>query len=283
MKKSITYYIRKSIPAFNLVQDCSIKRSVLTLLTVSLFMINHAGAANLSHELTELSDETLMHMRGKFISAGEMRYFGVEMVTYWQASTGELIIATANLGVDFTSSNPQIGFMPTITVQQNNAVTSASPAANSNAVVTGGDGLNDVTGVVQNIQVAGVSNGITNTIGLTVEASSTPTHIGLPLVSGSQSLSELTPNGATVNVDLSNNQMGVAVTVPNQGLTIQHIRNTATGGQVQQSAQVGGNLNQIRNLINLKIATDPLHVKLSSEVINSVLSSIRLLAPTGSL
>jgi hypothetical protein len=283
MKKLITYYIRKSVPAFNLFQAYKIKKSVISLLTASLFMINHAGAANLSHELIELSDEALMHMRGKFISAGEMRYFGVEMVTYWQASTGELIVATANLSVDFTESNPQIGFMPTITVQQKNAVTSASPEVNNNSVVTGGDGLNDVTGVVQNIQVAGVSNGVTNTIGLTVEASSAPTHIGLPLISGSQSLSKVTPNGTTVNVDLSNNQMGVAVTVPNQGLTMQHIRSTATGGQVQQSAQVGGNLNQIRNLINLNIATDPLRAKLSSGAINSVLSSIRLLAPTVNL
>lgn len=283
MKKSITDYIRKSIPTFNLLQAYKIKRSVLSLLTASLFMINHAGAANLSHELTELSDETLMHMRGKFISAGEMRYFGVEMVTYWQASTGELIVASANLGVDFTSSNPQIGFIPTIIVQQNNATTSTSPAAQNNSVVSGGDGLDDVTGVVQNIQVAGVSNGVTNTIGLTIEASSTPTPSNLPSVSESQSLSEVTPNGTTVNVDLSNNQMGVAVTVPNQGLAMQHIRSTATGGQVQQSAQVGGNLNQIRNLINLNIATDPLRAKLSSGAINSVLSSIRLLAPTGNL
>lgn len=283
MKKSITYYIRKSIPAFNLLQACKTKRSVLTLLTASLFMINHADAANLSHGLIELSDETLMHMRGKFISAGEMRYFGVEMVTYWQASTGELIVASANLGVDFTGSTPQIGFIPTIIVQQNTTTTSTSPAAQNNSVASGGDGLDDVTGVVQNIQVAGVSNGVTNTIGLTVEASSTPTPTNLPSVSESQSLSEVTPNGTTVNVDLSNNQMAVAVTVPSQGLAMQHIRSTATGGQVQQSVQVGGNLNQIRNLINLNIATDPLRAKLSSGAISSVLSSIRLLAPTGNL
>ena len=283
MKKLITYYIRKSIPVCKLLQTCKIKRPVLALLTSSLFMINQVSAANLNYKVTELSDEILTHMRGKFISAGEMRYFGVEMVTYWRAPTGELIVASANLGVDFTGSNPQVGFMPTITVQQDNSTNAVTPFANNHSLATGGGGLEDVTGVVQNIQVAGISNGVTNTIGLTVEASSAPVHSSLPSVSGSQSLSELTPNGTTIDVDLSNNQMGVAVTVPNQGLALQHIRRTTSGGQVRQLAQVGGNLNQIRNLINLNITTDPQRAKLSSEAVSSVLSSIRLLAPRGNL
>jgi len=201
-------------------------------------------------------------------------------VTHWQASTGELVIATANLGVNFTDPEPQIGFVPSITVQQNDEA--ASPASTQNtSVATGGAGLDNVTGVVQSIQVAGVSNGITNTIGLTVESSSTPTTSNLPSISGSQSLSETTPNGTTASVGLSNNQMDVTVTVPDQGRAIQHIRSTTTGGQIQQSVQVGGNLNQIGNRINLNVKLNPLPSNVSSGAINSVLSSIRLLAPTG--
>ena len=140
MKKLITYYIRKSIPVCKLLQTCKIKRPVLALLTSSLFMINQVSAANLNYKVTELSDEILTHMRGKFISAGEMRYFGVEMVTYWRAPTGELIVASANLGVDFTGSNPQVGFMPTITVQQDNSTNAVTPFANNHSLATGGGG-----------------------------------------------------------------------------------------------------------------------------------------------
>jgi hypothetical protein len=94
-------------------------------------------------------------------------------------------------------------------------------------------------------------------------------------------LSETTPNGTTASVGLSNNQMGVAITVPDQGRAIQHIQSSTTGGQIQQSVQVGGNLNQIRNRINLNVELNPLPSTASSGAINSVLSSMRLLAPAG--
>jgi len=267
-------------PTFNLLQYSQAKKTAVTVLATSLLIVNHAHAATLSNSMVELSDETLSDMRGKFISASQVGYFGVEMVTHWQTSTGEIVIATANLGVNFTGSEPQIGFVPSITVQQNGGGASSTSTQNT-SVATGGAGLDNVTGVVQNIQVAGVSNGITNTIGLMVESSSTPTTSDLPSISGPQSLSETTPNGTTASVGLSNNQMGVAITVPDQGRAIQHIQSTTTGGQIQQSVQVGGNLNQIGNRINLNVELNPLPSIASSGAINSVLSSMRLLAPTG--
>jgi len=253
-------------------------KSVIIILTGSLLVINNANAASLSSQMTELSDQTLSHMRGKFVAPGAVMYFGVEMVTHWQASTGELVTATANLGINFSNSSPQIGFLPTITIQQNSGAATTSSSTQNTAVASGGAGLDNVTGVVQNIQVAGISNGVTNTIGLTVEASSTPTTNNLPSVTGPQTLSQMTPNGTTANVGFSNNQIGVAVTVPNQGRAIQQIRNTTAGGQVQQSVQIGGNLNQIRNRINLSVQTSPLSPNLSSGA-NGFLSSMRLLAP----
>jgi len=282
MKKAINYFINMINPTFNLLQYSQAKKAAVTVLTTSLLIVNQAHAASLSNSVVELSDETLSDMRGKFISSGEMRYFGVEMVTHWQTSTGELVIATANLGVDFTGSEPQIGFVPTITVQQNEGATATPSSTQNDSVATGGAGLDNVTGVVQNIQVAGVSNGVTNTIGLTVESSSTPTANNLPPVSGSQSLSETTPNGTIASVGLSNNQIGVAVIVPDQGHAAQQIRSTATGGQVQQSVQIGGNLNQIGNRINLNVQMKSLPSNVSSGIVNSVFSSMRLLPPTGS-
>jgi hypothetical protein len=279
MKKTIMQLKKSLTPIFSAQASSKIHKSVIIVLTSSLLVVSNANAAALSSQMTELSDQTLSQLRGKFIAPGEIMYFGVEMVTHWQASTGELVTASANLGVDFSNAEPQIGFVPTITVQQNGGSATAPSSTQNTAVASGGAGLDNVTGVVQNIQVAGVSNGINNTIGLTVEASSTPTTNNLPSVTGPQTASQITPNGSTASVDLSSNRIGVAVTVPDQGRAIQQIRNTTAGGQVQQSVQVGGNLNQIRNRINLNVQMNPLSSNLSSSA-SDLLSSVRLLAPS---
>lgn len=198
-----------------------------------------------------ISDAALGHMRGRFVAAGQVMHFGVEMVTQWLTASGQTIIASGNLQVNLAGSAPQVGFKPTITVQQNAATGGANNQGTTS--VSGGDGLQNVNGVVQNIQVAGISNGVTNSIGINVKASSAQPDMQ-PLSASSLNASTTTANGSVATVSLGSNGMNVAVMVPDQGRAIQQIRNVGmNGGQVLQSVQLGGNINQIQNRINISV------------------------------
>ncbi len=223
-------------------------------------------------------DHILGETRGKFISNGQVMNFGVEMVTQWITSTGEVINAAGRLSIDVSGAQPRASFIPNITVQQTtpqNIVVSQG-----NNFVSGSEGLNNVTGVVQTIQVAGNANGIGNAIGVKIRRSDNLTNSP----SGGSSVNSLginTASGSSANVRLANNGMSVGVSVANQGQSMQAIRSVAQGsGQVMQSVRLGGDFNQINNLINLDI-------QLRNNAVNNnlntrdILSSMRHLSDVG--
>jgi ABC-type arginine transport system ATPase subunit len=72
----------------------------------------------------------------------------------------------------------------------------------------------------------------------------------------------------------------VDVNVVDQGQAQQAIRSISQGhGQVLQAVRLGGDLNQIRNLINLEIQTRNTAVSSSANT-QQILSSLRQLSPT---
>lgn len=200
----------------------------------------------------EVSDDVLGETRGKFVSAGEIMTFGVKMVTEWITSTGEVINASGTLAVNMGNGSPSVSFQPSINVHQVQPTTQV--ASSGNNIVSSGQGLENVSGVVQTIQVAGNTNGIGNTIGVSVRRyeQSGNTSPG----TSTSNLNVTTPSGNTAGVALANNGLSVNVNVLNQGQAQQAIRSVSQGsGQVLQSVRLGGDLNQIRNMINLDIQT----------------------------
>jgi len=113
------------------------------------------------HEMQEVSDGDLDHMRSKFARDNQVLYFGVEMVSQWQTPTGNLVTAGANLNIDFQGSGgtPTVQYVPTVTIVQQGAGAVLPQSGNSNGV-SGGAGLANVNGVSQSIQVAGQSNAV---------------------------------------------------------------------------------------------------------------------------
>ena len=232
------------------------QRALVAALAGTLATLPLARAAlppdlNVFDHATVIADDELGHMRGKFVAAGQVMYFGVEMVTQWLASSGQAITASGVLQINLAGNTPQVSFVPTITVEQKAAMGGA--AGQGSAVAAGGGGLQDVTGVVQNIQVAGTSNGITNTIGINVQNTSGQPAEQAP-TTGPLSASTTTASGSVASVGLGSNGMSVAVAVPDQGRAMQQIRQVGMGGgQVLQSVQLGGDVNQIHNRINLNV------------------------------
>lgn len=223
----------------------------------------------------ELSDDVLGETRGKFVSGGQIMTFGVQMVTKWVTSSGEVINASGRLAISMGQGQPRVSFEPVINVHQ--VQVNQIAASQGSNVVSGSKGLDSVTGVVQSIQVAGNANGIGNSIAVSVKRYQG----GNDALSGNSSgnLNVITPSGNAASVSLANNGLSVAVDVVDQGQAQQAIRSISQGnGQVMQSVRLGGSLNQIRNMINLDIQT---RMNQTGPTINQqqVLSSLRHLAP----
>ena len=112
--------------------------------------------------------------------------------------------------------------------------------------------VSNVNGVSQSIQVAGQSNRINNGIDMQVELSSAGQSGGsiANAVQGQAgTMSANASDGTAATVTLSNNNIGVNITVPGQGEVLQQIRNQG----MLQSARIGGDLNQIHNAITMHI------------------------------
>lgn len=224
----------------------------------------------------ELSDDVLGETRGKFVSAGQIMTFGVQMVTEWITSSGEVINASGTLAVNMSNGQPSISFQPVISVHQTQPV--GQPSSQGNNFVNGGGGLENVTGVVQSIQVAGNTNGIGNSIGISVKRYNGSNN--LPGGNTASNLNVTTASGNTAAVGLVNNGLSVNVNVIGQGEAQQAIRSVSQGnGQVLQSVRLGGDLNQIRNLINLDIQTRNTAISSSANT-QQVLSLLRQLSPS---
>lgn len=259
-----------------------VKKSMIsTLCGGALFIANAASGGILPSDISvfaqaeEISDNSLGNMRGKFVSSGNIMYFGVEMVTQWQTSAGETITATADLGVNLSNNTPQVTFKPSITAEQ--SVTSSGATNSGSSVVGGAGGLDGVSGVVQNIQVAGTSNGVANSIGMNVQQISGPVTNQSTGIANENTMSVQTASGSTATVSMVNNALGVSVSVPSQGQTIQQIRSLAMGGgQVMQSVQLGGDQNQIRNMINLNVQMNALSSSMNART-GDVLAGLKIL------
>lgn len=200
--------------------------------------------------MQEVSDNDLGHMRGKFASNNQVLYFGVEMISQWETSTGSVITAGANLNIDFRSNTPSVHYAPTVSIEQSqNTITTQQTDGSNN--VSGGAGLANISGVSQTIQVAGASNSIHNGIDMQVELTSSNQGGSVAnAVSGQAGLVSATASDGTVaTVTLSHNSVGVNVMVPGQGQILQEIRNQG----MFQAARIGGDLNQIHNAITMHI------------------------------
>jgi len=233
---------------------------ITKLLSVSLagsaFMLQPAMATmpdtHIFNHAAELSDEALAGMRGRYVAPGEILYFGVDMVTQWQTSDGRTLNSGVNLSVDKQ-------FHPTITIVTQNSASSsgaASPLSGGHGNVTISGGLGNVSGVAQSIQIGGDGNAIRNDLNMNIKLNASDMNtngaasqgIGLN-GAGSKTIDD---NGSTTTVTLSGNTLSMTVDVAGQGQVLQQIRGGANGNAgFLQSARIGGDLNQIRNVINI--------------------------------
>lgn len=230
------------------------------LLAFSLATPASAGMPDLRpfNNAVEVSDAELAGMQGRFMRNNEIVSFGVEMVTRWQTIDGSLIKEGLSIYVDLsqTAANQ---FSPVLTIYRLAATSASSqvvPASNSQASVSA-NGLDNITGVVQNIQIAGEENSIYNNVqiditgtppGQTAASEGSPGTFASPGIFVFQS-----DSGVTSTYTLNGGLIGYEITLPQeQGKVVQRIQ---SGNGLLQSAQLASSLNRIENQVHLTVGT----------------------------
>lgn len=216
----------------------------------------------------EISDAELGGMRGRFVSANSVMYFGVEMLTQWVTPQGESLSVGLNMSVNLPPQ-PQVSFQPTVTITQRVSMEVldggspvAGPAASGGSVA--GGGVENVVGIVQNIQVAGDANQVNNDVDMALEQGAVmmpEPQTGSTPITGAGTLELISGSGTVTTLKVNEGSFGYAVDVPGQGRVVQEIRGgSLDGGRgLLQSTQLVGDLNQIHNVMRINVGIDSLN------------------------
>lgn len=210
------------------------------MLASLLLPVMPVGASSLFQPI-EISDAEMATLRGRYILPEGIVHFGVTMSTSWRNSSGATIGAQANLSVNNLAAN--------LSVTPLYATGDGNLPSQGQGQIIGGQGLNNVQGISQSVRTAGDYNNGENYVDVNITHSAGPT---------------ISTAGKSWGGDqqFSNEAGAVQVSSVNGGLQMQLQANQGQGvasqsighGGINQQANIGGALNQVRNLTSLSVA-----------------------------
>ncbi|MBE1160404.1 hypothetical protein [Dyella acidiphila] len=141
-------------------------------------LANDDTSSHLGAGIHDVTDQELAGMRGRFtVGDNTVVWFGVQMVSTFQTNTGQVVQGTMNLGLNFSKNpnNPQVSFVPTVTITTPNAPlpTAASVQSTISRSVQSG-GIANVGGLVQSVQIAGDNNATANVTQMNIQSGGAP-------------------------------------------------------------------------------------------------------------
>jgi hypothetical protein len=214
--------------------------------------------------ISEISDDELSTMRGRYtVGDNTVAWFGVSMISTWQTATGQILESTMKVSMDFAhgGNTPKVTFTPTVNITRADVPEPAAAATQVASVAPApvapqtssepqrsvdASGLQNVSGLVQSVQVAGDANAATNSTQLNVREGTAPE---APTVSAPAGTTSITDGAATASASYANGTAGVLLLIAGQGEVQQWIRN----GSVGQSIQLTGDAQQISNRLQLDL------------------------------
>lgn len=279
---------------FSTAQPRATKRRRLLLCAAALwplltaFSLPQSGIEGLG---TKLDDTELSEMRGKFIRADSVSYFGLQLQSSWQGGDGVTTYATLLFKVDFaspggglTAGNPvmMIGWNRDCNDCGDAAmdVVGFGPAAQGDYVaVTGAGtmpvgGLASFQGAVQSQSIAGSDNAVRNDMRIAVVPAATITggnDSGLQPATGTTS--EQFADGDTVSFILDRNNLALSMTANGGSDAVRQ----GVDGNLNQAAQnvlLSSNFNDVRNSIGITIGLADLQ-KADRLRVDNALSAMR--------
>jgi hypothetical protein len=264
MKQSNSASMNKKISA----SDIATKRRPALSVAVALTMVfSSMASANL--KFTEVSEQQLGEIRGKFIARDQVRYFKLEMTTQWAGPSSALndSVFDHNAGLSLTfdisdRDNPRAS----VTISGS----LGDPVDNSPAIENPIPATDNIKGVSQTIQVAGSGNQIVNNLSIdALELSSDQTATGNQTsgtLLGDSRHSYKNASDITTQFNLSDNNIGYAIKTPNNDVVIQKLAHSTVlnTGQLAQSVAVSNNYQHIVNNVRVQVAFDSLQTTRTS-------------------
>ncbi|RQW28981.1 hypothetical protein EHS17_03790 [Rhodobacteraceae bacterium CH30] len=209
-------------------------------LAVVLLVGAIGSAAHADSILAVVSDDALANMRGRYLDAGQITYFGIQMVSSWRNADGSV---SGNAAVLYGSPQDPKLTAYNYAGKQNEGSAERVP-----------DGLASAGGVVQVNQVAGSGNQSGNATTITV---------GRP-----GQLNPATPGAGWQSVPL-----GQGVSADGGRLRVEVVRGTAGSalqqigsGQLLQITRINANGVAATNALNIKLELDPSRISASQLV-----------------
>ena len=273
MKRSNSTLMNKEMSA----ADTALKKHPIISIAVALSMA-FSSMASATLKFTEVSEQQLGEIRGKFIARDQVRYFKLEMTTQW---AGHSSLDNSSLDNSFPDSSifdHHAGLSLTFDI---------SDRDNPSASVTISGSLGDrddssptienpipasdnIKGVSQTIQVAGSGNQIVNN--LSIDALELPSH---QIAAGDQADDDLlgnsrhsfrNANDITTQFNVGDNNIGYAIKTPDNDVVIQKLAHNTVlnAGQLAQSVAVSNNYQHIVNNVRVQVAFDSLQTTRTS-------------------
>ncbi|WP_313643270.1 hypothetical protein [Stenotrophomonas sp.] len=211
------------------------------VVAMALALPAHAGegATSPGNGLHEIPDEELGQMRGRYTVGGnEVAWFGVTMISTWQAANGQSLQGALQIGMDFRDGgSPKVSFAPSVTVTAANA-----PLPDVSGRSINGAGLDNVAGLSQSVQIAGDGNRASNVLQLNVRNDGV-----VPSQAGGAGNSSAQQGAASAVATFDGSSARLQLQVQGQGAVQQWLRNGAMGQSIQLlgDGQVAQNLVQI--------------------------------------
>ena len=187
-------------------------------------------------------------MRGRYtVGDNQVAWFGVKMISTWQAAAGQTLEGTMAVAMDFAHGTPKVSFAPTVSITSAHAPMPASPGTSSRSV--DGSGLANVGGVVQSVQVAGDDNLASNETRLTVSDGGAVPADATAASGAANPVASAYGDGASAVSRFDGKGAAVLLTIDGQGAVAQWIRD----GSVGQTIQLAADGQQVSNRMEIEL------------------------------
>ena len=194
--------------------------------------------------LHELGDAELAGMRGRYTLGGNaVAWFGVTLVSQWQTAGGTELSAAMQLGFDLRGKQPQLSFAPRVQVVDGDG-SDALAATGSRQVDS--QGLANVDGLVQSVQLAGDGNRVGNSAQVVVRSGAIP---GWASGNGLGGSGQVGSGAATAQAWADGQRAGVRLQLTGHGQVEQWLGN----GQLGQSVALTTDGSWVSNQLQLDV------------------------------
>jgi hypothetical protein len=241
-----------------------------TISAVVTLGIIFSSMASANLKFTEVSEQQLSEIRGKFIARDKVRYFKLEMTTQWTDHTSFDHGAGLSLTMDISDrDNPKasITIGGSLGDRDDSSPTIANPIP----------ATDNIEGISQTIQVTGSGNQIVNRLSIdalelrsdqsaTASESTADGPGAANNLLGNSSQSYKNSSGITTQFNLGDNNIGYAIKTPNNDVVIQKLSHNRAldAGQLAQSVALSNNFQHIVNNVRAQVAFDSLQATRTS-------------------